>query len=147
LEIVHRAAPCRNVPVTFTLDLMKPLFVSRVERFSPDDDSAEVTLRSEQGELVAFCHPCDVEAGASVPNRLHVLDGDLKAAFLSDWPDDVRSERSTERMERTGPFSYRGVGLVIDQSKGLVQALGFVLDFGAAPCDGPVEFECLRVDL
>ena len=23
LEIVHRAAPCRNVPVTFTLDLMK----------------------------------------------------------------------------------------------------------------------------
>ena len=22
LEIVHRAAPCRNVPVTFTLDLM-----------------------------------------------------------------------------------------------------------------------------
>jgi hypothetical protein len=24
LEIVHRAAPCRNAPVTFTLDLMEP---------------------------------------------------------------------------------------------------------------------------
>ena len=134
-------------PVTFTLDLMKPLLVSRVERFSPGDDSAEVTLRSELGELVAFSYPCSVETGAYVPNRLHVLDGDIKAAYLSDWPEDLRFERSAERIERTGPFSYRGVGRVIDQSEGLVHVLGFVLDFGDVPCDGPVEFECLRVDL
>ena len=126
---------------------MKPLLVAHVERFRPGDESAEVTLRSELGELVAFSRPCDVETGAFVPNRLHVLDGDTKAAYLSDWPEDLRSDRSAERIERTGPFSYRGVGRVIDQSAGLVQALGFVFDFGDVPCDGHVEFECLRVDV
>jgi hypothetical protein len=126
---------------------MKPLLVSRVDRFSPGDESAEVTLRSDLGELVAFCHPCDLEVGALIPNGLSVLDGDTKSAYLVDWPEDLRNERSVERIERTGPFSYRGVGRVIDQRAGLVQVLGFVLDFGEVPCQGHVEFECLRVDL
>lgn len=126
---------------------MKPLLVSHVERFSPGDESAKVTLRSEQGELIAFSHPCDVEAGAMVPNRLYVLDGEIKAAYLSDWPDDLKRERGIARLERTGPFSYRGVGRVVDQAAGLVETLGFVFDFGDIPCDGHVEFECTRVDL
>jgi hypothetical protein len=129
------------------LDLMKPLFVSKVERYSPGDDAAKVTLRSESGELVAFNFPCDVEVGATVPNKLYVLDGEVHAAYLRDWPEDLRYERSAERLERTGVFSYRGVGRVVDQPAGLVETLGFVLDFGEVPCEGHVEFECVRVDL
>ena len=31
LEILHRAAPCRNVPVTFTLDLMMSAVLNRTQ--------------------------------------------------------------------------------------------------------------------
>lgn len=126
---------------------MKPLLVARVRRLSPDDDSAEVTLRSEQAELVAFSHPCEVEEGASVLNRLYVLDGNIQAAYLSDWPEDVQHDRGAERFERTGTFSYRGVGRVVDREEGLVEVLGFVFDFGDVPCDGHAEFECVRLAL
>lgn len=126
---------------------MKPLLVARVRRFTPGDESAEVTLRSEQAELVAFSHPCEAEEGSSVVNRLYVLDGSIQAAYLIDWPEDVRRDRGAERLERTGTFSYRGVGRVVDQEEGLVEVLGFVFDFGEVPCDGYAEFECMRLDL
>lgn len=126
---------------------MKPLLVLRVDRFTQGDESAEVTLRSDASELVAFSFPCDLEVGEEIPNRLNVLDGNTKSAYLDDWPDDLRNDKSVERIERTGPFSYRGVGRVIDQRAGLVQVLGFVLDFGEVPCQGHVEFECMRVDV
>lgn len=126
---------------------MNPLLVSRVEPFSPGDESAEVSLQSEFGELVVFSYPCDLKPGDLVPNKLSVLDGDSKAAYLADWPDEMKKEHAVERIERTGPFSYKGIGYVADQSSGFVQVLGFVLDFGEVPCAGHVEFECLRVDL
>jgi len=126
---------------------MKPLLVSHVEPFSRGDESASVSLQSESGELVVFSYPCDVKPGDVVPNQLSVLDGDAKAAYLDDWPDEIKKEHAAERIERTGPFSYRGVGYVAEQSSGLIEVLGFVLDFGEVPCGGYVEFECLRVDL
>ncbi|WP_447894968.1 hypothetical protein [Vreelandella sp. GE22] len=126
---------------------MKSLLVSHVEPFSLGDESASVLLQSKSEELVVFSYPCDVKPGDEVPNQLSVIDGDAKAAYLDDWSNEIKKERAAERIERTGPFSYRGVGYVAEQSSGLIEVLGFVLDFGEVPCAGHVEFECLRVDL
>ena len=104
-------------------------------------------VKSDFGELVVFSWPCDVHVGNTVQNRLSVLDGSVQSAYLSDWPDELKAELGVERIERIGPYSYRGVGRVIDQSSGFVEVRGFVLDFGEVPCDGHVEFECERLDL
>lgn len=103
---------------------MDTLVVTAVEPFG---DSASVTLRSSKGELVVFCHVCDVEVGQRVPNQLSCIDEEVRSAYLSDWPDDMKAEHGAERLERIGPFSYRGCGRVINQGAGLVEVLGFVL--------------------
>jgi hypothetical protein len=59
----------------------------------PDDGVASVTLRSAQGEIVAFCYPCDLRVGDVIENRLTALDADVRAAYLSDWPDDEKATR------------------------------------------------------
>ncbi|WP_293711468.1 hypothetical protein [Stenotrophomonas sp. UBA7606] len=123
---------------------MDTLVVKKVEHFG---DSAEVTLASGKGELVAFCYPCELTEGQVVPNILHGMAEEARAAYLSDWPEDVKAARATERLERTGPFGYRGCGMVIDQSAGLIEVFGFVLDLGDLPCTGPVEFERSRIDI
>jgi hypothetical protein len=126
---------------------MRSISVSAVSPYTPGDECAEVTLTSELGEIVAFCHPCSLKVGDVIPNRLAVLDGEVRAAYLSDWSDAAKAESSTEKLERTGTYSYRGCGLVVDQAEGLVEVLGFVIDFGEVPCDGPVEFEIERLDV
>ena len=46
----------------------------------PDDEAPSVTLRSERGEVVAFCYPCGLKVGDLIANRLSVLDADVRAA-------------------------------------------------------------------
>jgi hypothetical protein len=112
----------------------------------PDDEAASVTLRSETGEVTAFCHPCDLKAGDLVDNRLAVLEADVLATYLSDWPEDEKEALSNEWIERTGHYSYRGRGRVIDQAEGLVEVLGFIIEMGAL-CNGYVDFDIRRLDI
>ena len=112
----------------------------------PDDEAASVTLRSEAGELTAFCYPCSLKAGDVIGNRLSALDAEMMATFLSDWPDDEKAALSTEWIERTGHCSYKGRGRVIDQVEGLVEVLGFIIEMDA-PCAGYVDFNLRRIDI
>lgn len=112
----------------------------------PDEEAASVTLRSEKGELVVFCHPCSVTAGDVIENRLSVLDADVEATYLSDWPEDEKTALSTEWIEHTGHYAYRGRGLVIDQEEGLVEVQGFIIELGAI-YGGHVDFKISRLDL
>ena len=112
----------------------------------PNDEAASVTLRSKTGEVTAFCHPCNLKAGDVIDNRLAVLDADVLAAYLSDWPEDEKEALSTEWIERTGHYSYRGRGRVIDQKEGLVGVQGFIVEMGA-PCNVYVDFEIRRLDI
>lgn len=124
---------------------MDTLVVKRVESLG---ESAEVTLASDRGEIVAFCHPCNLVAGQRVPNRLHGACESVKAAFLTDWPEEAKLLRAAERLESVGSFTYRGCGKVRDQSGGLVEVLGFIVDVGEAlPFDGPLEFESMRISI
>lgn len=123
---------------------MNKLTVALVD--PPDDEAASVTLRSEQGELTAFCHPCDLKAGDVIGNRLAVLEADVLATWLSDWPEDEKAALSTEWIERTGHYSYKGRGRVIDQVEGLVEVLGFIIRMDA-PCEGYVDFDIRRFDI
>lgn len=126
---------------------MDSLTITRVEPFSPGDESAEVTLRSARGEITVFCYPCALKVGAVVPNLLHGMTTGAQAAYLNDWPEDEKELRSLERLEKIGPFAYRGCGHVVDQSSGVIEVLGFRIELGDVPCKGPVEFKCERVDL
>ena len=126
---------------------MGTLLVERVEPYSPGDECASVTLKSERGEIVVFCHPCEVKAGDRVVNHLSALDAEAQAASLSDWPEDMQEERAQHRLEKVGPYAYRGCGRVLDQRSGLIEVLGFHIELGNVPCDGAVEFECMRIDL
>ena len=126
---------------------MDTLLVTKVERFSPGDESAEVTLASAKGEIVAFCHPCSLSEGQVVPNLLRGLAEEVRAAYLVDWPESLKETLSAERLEKIGPLGYRGCGIVFDQAAGLIEVFGFVLDLGDVPCTGHVEFECSRIDL
>lgn len=126
---------------------MHTLLVERVDPYAAGDESASVTLRSADGEIVVFCYPCELKAGDRVANHLSALDSDARAASLSDWPEDEVEASSKERLEKVGPYSYRGCGRVLDQESGPIEVLGFRIELGEVPCDGAVEFECMRVDL
>jgi hypothetical protein len=126
---------------------METIVVTAVNPYTPGDECAKVTLRSEHGEIVAFCHPCRLKVGDTIPNRLSILNGEVRAAYLSDWSDEMKAALSSEKLERIGTYAYRGSGQVIDQSEGLVGVAGFVIDFGDVPFDGPVEFEIERLDV
>jgi hypothetical protein len=126
---------------------MNSLTVIRVEPFSEGSESASVTLRSALGEMTVFSYPCEVKVGDVIPNRLYGMSSEAQAAYLSDWPDEEKQLRSEERLEKTGPFAYRGCGNVIDQPSGTIEVLGFRVELGEVPCDGAVEFECERIDI
>lgn len=126
---------------------MQTLLVTHVEPYSPDSEVASITLKSSHGEMEVFCHLYGVKAGDRIPNQLTSLGGWAQAASLTDWPEDLQKERAKERLERFGPYAYRGVGRVIDQDSGLIEVLGFHIELGEVPCDGVVEFECERIDL
>lgn len=112
----------------------------------PDEEAASVTLRSEQGELVVFCHPCSLTAGDVIDNRLSVLDANVHATYLTDWPESEKEALSTEWIERIGHYAYRGRGRALDHGDGLVEVQGFFIDMGAL-CVGRVDFEISRLDL
>ena len=112
----------------------------------PDDEDASVTLRSEKGELVAFCWPCDLKIGDVIENRLLVLEADVLATYFSDWPEDEQEALSTEWIERIGHYAYRGRGRVIDQMEGLVEVQGFIIEMEVLS-DGHVDFEISRLDI
>lgn len=112
----------------------------------PDGEAASVTLQSEQGQVVVFCHPCDLSVGDIIENRLSVLDAEVRSAYLTDWPNGDKETHSLQRLERIGHYSYRGVGHVLDQSHGLVEVKGFVIEMDVL-YEGPVEFEISRLDL
>lgn len=120
-----------------------------VQVVPPDEEAASVTLSSDSDTVVAFCFPCELVAGARVPNLLTPLDTDfLRSAFLADWPADERADASSERLERVGHFSYQGTGRVIDEALGLVRVRGFLIDFGEVPAGAShVEFKVPRFDV
>ncbi|RJF95690.1 hypothetical protein [Noviherbaspirillum saxi] len=126
---------------------MDTLKVIDVRPYTPGDECADVLLRSAKDEATAFCHLCNVKPGDIISNRLSTLDGDVRSAFLSDWPSEMKEAHSSEYLEKTGNYSYRGRGQVIDHAEGLVRVQGFVIDFGSVPCDGIVDFEITRLDL
>jgi len=112
----------------------------------PDEEAASVTLRSATGELVAFCHPCNLNVGDVIENRLCVLEADVLASYLSDWPEEEKEALSTEWIERVGHYGYRGRGRVIDQDEGIVEVQGFQIEMGALS-DGHVDFDISRLDI
>ena len=126
---------------------MKRLIVSAVEPYSFGDECASVTLCSGQAEIVVFSHPCDLKIGETVENRLSILDGKVRSAYLSDWSDEAKKALSVQKLERIDHYAYRGTGQVINEAEGLVEVLGFIIDFGSVPCDGAVEFEVARLDV
>ena len=126
---------------------MNSLTVIRVEPFSEGSESASVTLRSAHGEKTVFSYPCEVKVGDLIPNKLYGILSEAQAAYLSDWSDEEKLLRSEHRLEKTGPFGYRGCGHVIDQPSGTIEVFGFRVELGEVPCDGPIEFECERIDL
>jgi hypothetical protein len=125
-------------------NILNKLTVVAVE--PPDEESASVTLRSAHSELVAFCWPCDLKVGDTVENQLSVLDADVLATYLADWPESQKEELSQEWIERTGHYTYRGRGRVIDQAEGLVEVQGFVIEMPLLS-DEYVDFEIFRLDL
>ncbi|MCB4364330.1 hypothetical protein KIH07_11335 [Hydrogenophaga taeniospiralis] len=126
---------------------MSTVLVKAVKPYAPGDESATVTLSSACGEIVVFCYPCHLKAGDQVENQLSALDATVQAAYLSDWPEHVKEEKSRPRLERVGQYSYRGRGRVIDQAEGVVEVFGFHIHLGEVPCDGNVDFECTRIDI
>ena len=76
-----------------------------------------------------------------------MLDAEVKAAYLSDWSDEIKEEKSRERIEQTGPYSYVGCGTVVDRKSGIIQVNGFRIEIGDLPTEEPVEFEIERLDL
>lgn len=126
---------------------MNTLLVSSVAPYAPGDESAAVTLRSDSAEIVAFCWPCDLHVGDQIDNHLSALDGVVRAAYLSDWPEDEKIEKSKQKLEKVGPYAYQGTGRVLDRDAGLIEVLGFRIEIGEIPCEGPVEFKFLRLDV
>ncbi|TFI06420.1 MULTISPECIES: hypothetical protein [unclassified Herbaspirillum] len=126
---------------------MEKLTVISVEPFTPGDESASVTVSSGSHEIVAFCWPCSLSVGDIIENRLSILDGNAVATYLADWPEDEKTALSSEWIERTENYSYRGRGRVIDESDGLVEVRGFVIDFGDILGQGHVDFEINRLDI
>lgn len=112
----------------------------------PDDEDGAVTLRSEKGEVVAFCWPCDLKVGDVIENRLSVLEADVLSTYFSDWPGDEKETLSTEWIERIGQYAYRGRGRVIDQTEGLVEVQGFIIEMDVLS-DGHVDFKIARLDI
>ncbi|WP_147330547.1 MULTISPECIES: hypothetical protein [unclassified Duganella] len=126
---------------------MEVIHVVSVDPVSTGDESASVTLDSGKGQLVAFCWPCGLHVGDEVENRLSTLEGIARAAYFSDWPAEEIEALSSERIERTGHYSYEGRGRVVDEAEGLVEVNGFVIELSNVHCDGYVDFEIKRLDV
>lgn len=111
------------------------------------DETATVTLENEISSIEVFCHLGEYSIGDKVNNLLNVLDANVKAAYLNDWPAQMIAEASKERIEQTGPYSYVGCGKVIDEQQGIIEVRGFLIELDDVPCNDYVEFEINRLDL
>ena len=111
------------------------------------EEVATVTLESKRGVIEAFCHPCTLKEGDKVINLLNVLECEIKAAFLDDWPTELKLKRSKESLEKIGSYSYSGVGQLNDPEKGILTVMGFNIEVDTVPAIGPVEFKIDRLDL
>lgn len=105
-----------------------------------------MTLRSDKGEVVAFCWPCGLKAGDVIENRLTVLDADVQTVYFSDWPEREIEALSIEWIERTGHYAYRGRGRVVDPMEGLVEVQGFVIALDGSHF-GHVDFNISRLNI
>jgi hypothetical protein len=126
---------------------MDTILVAKVDRYSPDSECAEITLRSNETEIVAFSWPCNYKVGDRIPNHLHTLDGTSQAAYFIDWPEGEKQALSIEYIERIGTYQYRGRGRVMDQENGLIQVCGFIIELCDVQFDEMVDFEISRLDL
>lgn len=131
---------------------MQNVIVTRVQPYSDEGEDASVFVQCGNTELVVFHARGEVRVGDILRSPLFAaLDYEVRAAYLEDWPAELRAELCRERIERTSwPFGYRGVGHVIDSSLALVNVLGFTIDFGDLshlPSGTAVEFECDRLDM
>ncbi|MDR2219053.1 MAG: hypothetical protein LBE24_00545 [Methylobacillus sp.] len=125
---------------------MNTLLIERID----GDEAASVALRSGSGHVIeAFCHPCSLTVGERIENALSAMDGDWRAAYLSDWPDDKKQACSIERLEKIGSYAYRGCGTVVNCKDGLVEVFGFLINFGGPLWEGidAIEFEVVRFDI
>lgn len=127
-----------------TQHVFPDLLVVRVD--PPGEQTASVTLASEQAEVTVFCHLCSLVAGQRIRNCLTVLDAWLQAPYLPDWPEDERTRLGQERLTRIGHYQYTGVGRVVDAERGLVLVRGFLIDFEDALPAEHAEFDIERLD-
>ncbi len=67
--------------------MMNQLTVKRIDFYG--DETASVTLENENSSIDVFCHLCEYKEGDKINNLLRVLDADVKAAYLSDWPAEI----------------------------------------------------------
>ncbi|VWC41879.1 hypothetical protein BLA13014_06953 [Burkholderia aenigmatica] len=127
---------------------MEQVVVMHVAPYSTDSECAAVTLRCGEHAITVFSFGGDARVDDIVRTPVSAVDCEVRAACLDDWPDDARRAASRQWIGKTGnPYGYRGCGWVIDREQGLIDVVGFTLDMGELPCDGAVEFECLRLDL
>lgn len=126
-------------------EIMDQLTVKKVDFYG--DETATITLESDTSSIEVFCHLCEYQEGDKVDNLLRVLDADVKAAYLSDWPEELIKEKSQERLEKTGQYSYAGCGKVVDFENGIIEVKGFRIALEEVPFNGSVEFNIARLDL
>jgi len=124
---------------------MNQLIVKKVDYYG--DETATVTLESNITSIEVFCHLCNYQEGDKIENLLHPLDVDFKSAYLSDWPADLIEEKSQERLEKVGPFSYTGCGKVIDKENNIIEVKGFCIELNDTTYSDAIEFEIERLDL
>lgn len=127
------------------MEVSSQLIIQKVEFYG--DEAATVTLNNGHSSIEAFCHPCEYKIGDKVDNLLRVLEADVKSAYLLDWPEEAIEKASKERIEKTGTYSYVGVGTVADEKKDIITVNGFRIEVEDISCNGAVEFEIERLDL
>lgn len=124
---------------------MNQLTVKKVEFYG--EETATVTVESEAASIDVFCHMCEYKEGDKIDNLLQVLDADVKAAYLTDWPEELIKEKSKERLEKTGSYSYIGCGKIVETESSIVEVQGFRIELDEIPAQDIVEFKISRLDL
>jgi len=124
---------------------MKQLLVKKVDYYG--DETAAITLESEKTSIEVFCHLGNYQEGDKVENLLHPLEVDFKSAYLSDWPDELKKEKSQERLNKSGPYAYSGCGKVIDKENNIIEVCGFRIELNDSTYCDSIEFEITRLDL
>ena len=108
LEILHRAAPCRNVPVTFALDLaMQPVIDYDPER-SPDSRAWLALELEERVRLVeTYQARAGLQASAEENPWMYVLVENQNAQGV----DHVR--RAMDRLQTQGLSRYEAIRAIV----------------------------------